>query len=165
MNKWATVVGVTIVSMVFVGLLGAGCKRKSTVSAEPQGPAGQTLPGVVTNRMQDASYREELKQNMKEQRSRAKDRNEVVDRMTVLIAEARTKLPAGADDAAVKAELAKNAEWRDLEAKNQQLVGEIDKTLARARETVRQRMLQEAQDAKAVAEGKAQPVGETAAAK
>lgn len=165
MNKWVTVVGVTIVSMVFVGLLGTGCKRKSTVSAEPQGPAGQTLPGVVTNRMQDASYREELKQNMKEQRARAKDRNEVVDRMTVLIAEARAKLPAGADDAAVKAELAKSSEWRDLEAKNQQLVGEIDKTLARARETVRQRMLQEAQDVKAVAEGKAQPVGETAAAK
>ena len=165
MNKWATVVGVTIVSMVFVGLLGTGCKRKSTVSAEPQGAAGQALPGVVTNRMQDASYREELKQNMKEQRARAKDRNEVVDRMTVLIAEARAKLPAGADDAAVKAELAKSSEWRDLEAKNQQLVGEIDKTLARARETVRQRMLQEAQDVKAVAEGKAQPVGETAAAK
>jgi len=147
--------GVVIVSMVFVAVFGGACKKKRVVALEPAKPSESGLEAVVTNRMHDASYREELKQNLKEQRVKAKERNVVVERMTALIARARAKLPAGADDAAVKAELEKDPEWRELESKNQQLIGEIEVTLARAREAVRQRMLQESRDVKAVSEGRA----------
>jgi hypothetical protein len=77
--------------------------------------------------------------------------------MTALIERTRAALPEGASDEAVKAELDKSAEWRELEAQNARLIGEIEKTLAQARETVRQRMLAEANDLKAVAEGRAIP--------
>jgi len=58
----------------------------------------------------------------------------------------------------VKAELAKDAAWRELEAKNQTMVEGIGKTLAEGREIVRQRILAENRDVKAVAEGKARAV-------
>lgn len=164
-KNMGTVVGVTIVSMVFIGAVCGGCKKKSVVPVAPEKPVETATESVYTNRMHDATYREEIKQNLKEQRAKAKERSVVVDHMTELITQARAKLPAGADDAAVKAELEKSPEWRELEAQNQRLIGDIDATLARAREMVRQRMLQEAKDVQAVAEGRAKAADVPAPAK
>lgn len=140
---------IAFLSIVFVCLTGPGCKRKAAPVVEPE------LPRVFTNRMHDVTYVEALKENMGAQREQAAKRNDVVEKMTAMIERARKSLPEGADDEAVKAELAKSAEWRELEAQNARLIGEIEKTLAQARETVRQRMLAEADDLKAVADGRA----------
>ncbi len=75
-----------------------------------------------------------------------------------MVAEVREALPAGADDEAVKAELAKSEEWRTLEAENLKRIGEIEEKIAEARTTVRERLLREQRDVKAVAEGRARPV-------
>lgn len=142
---------VVFLSIVFVCLAGIGCKRKAAPVVEPE------LPHVFTNRMADVTYVEALKENMGVQRQWAGERSEVVEKMTAMIERTRAALPEGASDEAVKAELDKSAEWRELEAQNARLIGEIEKTLAQARETVRQRMLAEANDLKAVAEGRAIP--------
>ena len=161
-RKWAglcggleTVVCMAMVSTVFLCLTGAGCKKRPAPEA---GPSAQ-LPGVITNRMADAAYRAALSQNRREQMRQAGARGEVVEKMRLLVEQARARLPAGADDAAVKAELAKDPVWRELEAKNQTMVDGIGKTLAEGREIVRQRILAEKRDVKAVAEGKARAVG------
>lgn len=143
----------TAVSMVFVCLLAAGCGKRT--EGEATETTGSGLERVVTNRMQDATYRKALDQNRQEQSQKAFERNEIVKKMEACISRARATLPAGADDKAVKAVLEKDPEWKVLEAKNAQAIGEIEKTLAKARETIRQRMQAEARDVKAVAEGRA----------
>ena len=154
-NKCATMVYMTVVSMVFVGFLLGGCKKRTVPAEEPSASAAPRLESVVTNRMMDAAYRKALDQNRQEQGKAAFARNQIVEKMEALVAQARAALPAGADSQAVKAELAKNPEWQALEAQNARAVTEIDKTLAEARETVRKRLLAEARDVKAVAEGRA----------
>ena len=154
-NKRATVVSMTIVSMVFMGFLLNGCKKRTVPAESLSASAASRLESVVTNRMKDATYRKALDQNRQEQGKAAFARNQIVEKMEALVAQARAALPAGADSEAVKAELAKNPEWQALEAQNARAVAEIDKTLAEARETVRKRLLAEARDAKAVVEGRA----------
>lgn len=146
---------VVMVSTAFSCLLLAGCKKRTSPRASsPEA----SLPEVITNRMADVAYRSALAENRREQAANACIRSDVVEKMKVLVEQAKAKLPKEADDAAVKAELAKNAVWRDLEAKNQHAIEEIGKTLSKAREIVRQRILAEERDVKAVTEGKARAV-------
>ena len=154
-NKRATMVCMTTVSMVFMVFLLVGCKKRTVPAETPSVSAAPRLESVVTNRMKDATYRKALDQNRQEQGKAAFARNQIVEKMEALVAQARAALPAGADSEAVKAELAKNPEWQALEAQNARAVAEIDKTLAEARETVRKRLVDEARDVKAVAEGRA----------
>lgn len=154
-EKFRIAVCVTGMSMVFVSLLVAGCKKRAVPESVAAGAPAPDLRSVVTNRMLDPAYRKALDQNRQEQGKKASERNRIVEKMTGLIAKTRTLLPAGADDATVKAELAKNPEWQALEAQNARMIGEIEKTLAEARETVRKRMETEVRDVKAVAEGQA----------
>ena len=163
-NRFGWMVRVTILSMAFISLLMAGCKKRTAAEAAPSVSKGAGLESVITNRMQDPTYRKALDLNRLEQGKKASKRNKIVEKMEPMIAKARASLPAGADEAAVKAELAKNPEWLELEKQNARVTAEIDKTLAEARETVRQRMLAEARDVKAVAEGSAK-ASDPAAAK
>lgn len=153
-KKFKSVVPLTAVSIVFISLLLAGCKKRSAPEVPPSVSA-RPAESAITNRMQDAAYRKALDLNRREQGKKASERNKIVEKMEQMIAKARASLPAGADDAAVKAELAKNPEWVELEKQNAHATAEIDKTLAEAREKIRQRMLAEARDVKAVSEGKA----------
>ncbi len=163
-RKFRTVVRVAAVSMVFICVLLAGCKKRSAPGVVPSVSKNAGVESVVTNRMQDPTYRKALDLNRLEQGRKAAERNKIVEKMEQMIAKARATLPAGADNEAVKAELAKNPEWVELEKQNAHMLAELDKTLAEARETVRQRMLAEARDVKAVSEGKA-TVKDPAAAK
>ena len=143
------------VSMFFVCcvVMFAGCKRRKAPAQE----AAPALEVVITNRMDDLTYREALSSNLVEQTRLAADRSVVVDQMEKLIKDARASLPADADDEAVKAELAKRQEWKSLEEENARKIADIEKTLVAARETVRRRIEAEMRDVKAVAEGKAIP--------
>lgn len=144
------------VSTAFLCLSLMGCKKRTAPA--PKGPDA-SLPEVITNRMADAAYRSALSENRREQMRKAGVRAEVVEKMKALVAQARAKLPKEADDAAVKAELAKDAVWRELEAKNQAMIEEIGTTLSKGRELLRQRMLAEKRDIEAVKEGKARAAG------
>jgi len=146
----------TMVSMVFVCFWGAGCKKRS-------GGGKGSVQSVITNRMDDAAYRKTLDENRKVQTAKAGERSVVVEQMKALVEQAKAKLPAGADDEAVKAFLAKDEAWQKLEAKNKQLIGEIEQTLAEARQAVQKRMLEESRAVKAVAEGKAKAAAQTPA--
>lgn len=146
---------VGMVSTAFLCLSLMGCKKRTAPA--PNVPE-VSLPGVITNRMADAAYRAALADNRREQMRLAGERSEIVAKMQGMVDRARAKLPAGADDAAVKAELAKDPEWGAHEASNQVKVVEIQNKLSMSRELARQRMLAEARDVKAVAEGKARAV-------
>jgi hypothetical protein len=145
------------VSMLFVCCAAtlSGCKRRQAGGAA----AAPVLETVITNRMEDPVYRKALEDNQLEQTRQAAERSVVVDRMKVLIAEARAALPAGTDDETVRAELEKRPEWKMLEEENARMNAGLEKTLAAARETVRRRIEAETQDRKAVAEGRAVPAG------
>ncbi len=147
------------VSMLFVCLLTvmAGCKRRAG-QGEGQGQSTEpVLETVITNRMQDPVYVKALVESRREQTQAAAARSVVVEKMEAMIAEARASLPPGADDEAVKKELAKRPEWKTLEAENERAMAEIKKAMQAAREKVRRRMEAEARDVKAVAEGRAVP--------
>ena len=148
------------VSMLFVCMLTvmAGCKRRAG-QGEGQGEQSTepVLETVITNRMQDPVYVKALVESRREQTQAAAARSVVVEKMEAMIAEARASLPPGADDEAVKKELAKRPEWKTLEAENERAMAEIKKAMQAAREKVRQRVEAEACDVKAVAEGRAVP--------
>lgn len=153
-----------IVSMLFLCAAAvSGCKRRQPQSVDGlEGVSGGgDGPAVVTNRMQDPVYRQALDDNRQSQVQKAAVRHAVVGRMERMIAEVRAALPAGADDEAVKAELAKRPEWKVLEEENARALAEVEATLAEARESIRRRMEAEARDVKAVAEGRAVPVAPT----
>ena len=154
-QKIETVFCAVSVSMLFVCCVVAfsGCKRRKA----PEAAAAPALESVITNRMDDSTYRQALSDNRREQGKHATERQEIVSKMEGLIAEARAGLPEDADDEAVKAELAKRPEWNALEEENTRKIADIEKTLAAARETVRKRIEMEARDVKAVAEGRAVP--------
>ena len=131
MSKRVAMVCMAIVSMAFIGVLAPGCKKRAMPAEAPSAAAAAPrLESVVTNRMLDAAYRKALDRNRQEQGKAALARHQIVEKMEALVAQARAALPAGADNAAVKAELAKNPEWQALEAQNARAVAEIDKTLA-----------------------------------
>lgn len=110
---------------------------------------------VVTNRIADPVYVKELQDLRYEQGKVAKERNVVVRQMEDKVAAAKAKLPGGATDAQIKAELEKDPAWKNLESENQKRIDEIQAQLAKAREAVRKRIAQEAADTKAVNEGRA----------
>ncbi len=149
--------GTAFLSIVFPLFFLTGCPRR-------QPPSGEALPEVTTNRMADAAYRAGLAELRREQARLAGGRSEVVERMRVMIDRVRSELPEGADEAAVRAALAKDPEWNRLENANQEMIGKIGDNLAQARERVRQRMLAEERDNRKVAEGTARPAAGVPAA-
>ena len=144
------------VSMLFVCMIvvAAGCKRRAA-QGEPD-PA-RNLEVVVTNRMEDPAYLEDLKASQRAQTEAAAKRAPVLAKMEEMVAEVRASLPPGADNETVKAELAKRPDWKALEAEEARARDEVAKTLREATEKVRLRMMAEARDVKAVAEGRAVP--------
>lgn len=143
------------VSMLFVCMIvaAAGCKRRGA----PDQNAARGPEVVVTNRMQDPAYVEALNASRRGQAEAAAKRAPVVAKMEAMIAEVRASLPPGADNQAVKDELAKRPEWKALEVENARALAEIEKPRLEMLEKARRRMLAEAHDVKAVAEGRAVP--------
>ena len=165
-NRMISVVKKTIcaesartVSILFVCMIlaAAGCKRRAAQGRDPDQSAEHRPEVVVTNRMQDAAYVEELDASRRAQTQAASARAPVVAKMEAMVAEVRASLPAGAGDQAVKDELAKRPEWKALEVENARALAEIEKSVQGAREKIRRRMEAEARDVKAVAEGRAVP--------
>ena len=153
-----TVIGVIVVSTVFSCLFLVGCKKR----ARPQKEAPVVLENVYTNRADDAAYLESLDQNRRVQIVKAKGIRAATDEMKAYKVRIKATLPAGSDEAALLAALAKDEAWLKLKAKCESAVAagqkEEQQTVAAARELVRQRMIKEAKDQAAVAEGKAKPI-------
>lgn len=161
-RMWSTqsrvraVVCMAIVSTVFVVLFSAGCKKKA--DEKPVGPKPSKLESVYTNRMNDVGYVASLRSNRVEQSVQAKERYALTVQIKACEERVKAALPAGADEAAFKAALANDPDWQKLVARKAEADGRIRSTLLDARETIRKRMEAEAQAAKAVAEGKAEPI-------
>lgn len=147
-----------VVSTVLLCLFSAGCKKKAVPPAAPAAPA---LESVITNRLNDAAYLEALQKNREEQKGIARARYEIAQQLKVCVERVKATLPKEADEATLKEALSKDETWQKLQAQHTQTMGDIEQVLGAARQTVRQRMLEETRAAKAVAEGKAQAVDKT----
>ena len=97
-----------------------------------------------------------------EQAVKAGERTVIVTQMQACIERVKATLPKDADEAALKAALAKDDEWRKFEPQNAKAIEDIQQVLGEARQKVRQRMLEESRAVKVVAEGKAMAVDQTA---
>ena len=124
-------------------------------------------PEVYTSRGKDPEYQKTLVQAHAQQSATAKTRNRIVTQMEELVARARAALPKDATDEQVKQELESNPEkypgWKALSSALVKANAELEKQMRTARATVRARILKEANDRKAVAEGRAAEKASTAA--
>jgi hypothetical protein len=115
----------------------------------------QPLPVVETNMMADAQFLASVTSNRMSQMRIAAKRADTVDKMQKIIASVKSGLPANATEEQVRAELAKNAEWKVLERENAERNAELLNQLKEARRLVGARMQKQRQDIKSVREGKA----------
>ncbi len=132
------------VAMMFVLASFTGCEKK---------------PEVYTTRGDDPAYREALGQTRARQNDKAAVRARVVSQMQALEARARAALPMDATVEQVRAELEGNPQkypgWKALSAALTTVDADLQAEMAKARNTVRARILKERAAQKAVAEGRA----------
>ena len=135
-----------------------GCEKKP---ADGQKPADTAKPEVYTSRSQDPAYTNALRTARGKQDEQAAVQAKLRPQLEALIARARAALPQNATDDQVRTELennpAKYPGWKALSAALAKSNARLEDAMAKTRETVRRRILQEAADRKAVAEGRAIP--------
>ena len=124
-------------------------------------------PEVYTVRGEDPVYRKTLHETRTRQNEQAAVRARIEPQLKELIARARAALPKDATDEQVRAELEANPEkypgWKALS--DALAKANLEQEMARARATVRARILKEAADRRAVAEGRATDKSSAAAKK
>lgn len=89
--------------------------------------------------MNDPVFRKRLTDSRKERESYTVSRTKLVREMEKMIEAKKAELP-GADDAAVKAELEKDAAWIDLTKRVNDLTAAIDENQRKALGVVRERL-------------------------
>jgi len=152
-----------LVAVVFLLAFAAfdGCERKPD-EAVPQGSGGNASNQVYVSRVDDPAYRKALKDEVARQKRTAMALAKIKRQMDDLKERARVKLGKDATEEQIKAELdgnpAKYAGWKLLVDAYAKANAKMEKELADVRGIVRRRILKEAADQKAVAEGKATAV-------
>jgi hypothetical protein len=144
---------VMAVSIVIICVWTAGCKKQTVVHA-PVAP----VENVITNRMNDAAYMDALRKNREGQTRKASEQLAVARQQQACRQRVQAALPAGADEAALSAALAKDAEWQSLSKKADDLQEEGRQIVISAREAIRKRMEDEVRAVKAVEAGTAKAV-------
>ena len=126
-------------------------------------------PEVYTARGEDPVYRKTLHETRMRQNEQAAVRARIEPQLKELVARARAALPKDATDEQVRAELEANPEkypgWKALSDALAKANANLEQEMARARATVRARILKEAADRRAVAEGRATDKSSAAAKK
>lgn len=126
-------------------------------------------PEVYTVRGEDPVYRKTLHETRTRQNEQAAVRARIEPQLKELIARARAALPKDATDEQVRAELEAHPErypgWKALSGALAKANANLEQEMARARATVRARILKEAADCRAVAEGRATDKSSAAAKK
>lgn len=114
-------------------------------------------------------YRKTLHETRTRQNEQAAVRARIEPQLKELVARARAALPKDATDEQVRAELEANPEkypgWKALSDALAKANANLEQEMARARATVRARILKEAADRRAVAEGRATDKSSAAAKK
>lgn len=132
------------VAMIVGSMAFSGCERK---------------PEVYQNRGNDPEYQKTLKGAHAQQTAVAKTRHRIAAQMQELVDRARAALPKDATDEQVRAELESNPGkypgWKALSSALAKANADLEKKMGDARATVRARILKEANDRRAVAEGRA----------
>ena len=110
----------------------AGCRKEEAKPAvDPASPAAY---------MKDAAFRQDLKEARLARNRLEATRGKIVAQMTAKIEAAKACLGAGADEAALKRELEKDAEWKSLCARCEDLNVAIGEARQKGFKTVRERL-------------------------
>lgn len=132
------------VAMILGSAAFSGCEKK---------------PEVYTARGNDPVYQKALQESHANQNKISRVREKIASQMEELVSRARAVLPADATDDQVRQELesnpAKYPGWKALSSALAKANADLEKQMGNARATVRARILKEAADRKAVAEGRA----------
>lgn len=155
LKKRFTMTCAVIVSMVFLGGVGNGCKKRQS---PPLPTAAPELARVVTNRMNDVAYKASLNQNRLKQGKQASELFELRQQMRACRERVKAGLPADASAVALKDALSKDSEWRAFEIREKSLVDADTQTRTAARDMIRARIEEEGKAVEAVAQGRAQAV-------
>ncbi len=145
---------------VVVGIAAfCGCEKKPC----------EKKPEVYTVRGEDPVYQNALRETRMRQNEQAAVRARIEPQLQELVARARAALPKDATDEQVRAELEAHPErypgWKALSSALVKANAKLEQEMARARATVRARILKEAADRRAVAEGRATDKSSAAATK
>ena len=152
-----TATGMVAVSMVFVCLFSAGCRRHAKpVMGSAKASGAEEM--VITNRMNDPGYVKDLKQNLRQQLDTASAARAAVAKMNDYKRQVKEALPPGMDDATLERILSKDEVWLKLKAASEQAQKADRQIVAAARERIRQAMTEEARAREAVAEGRAKAI-------
>lgn len=118
--------------LVLLCLVGCEGRRDSA-------PAGASPQTAAAHRMEDPVYRRQLDDQIAERNRLSAIRGCLVERMEAMIEAQRQALPA-ADDAAVKAALEKDPEWRSLYARVVDVNAALEDNHKKSLQVVRNRM-------------------------
>ena len=138
------------VAALAVLVFAVGCDREGKPVPAQQEPAAKPM-----SRMEDPKYREQLKGHIAEQKTVARELNDIERKMELQRRRARAALGAGATDAQVVAELESNPvkypEWRHLVGRRNAAENDMKDRKAKARAAIVARIAAEKQSAKSAA--------------
>ena len=159
MKHWLAQSGVARCAWALMIGLAALCGCEKKPDGGQKTPDAAARPEVYTTRGQDPAYTNALHEARAKQTHIVAVQAKLRPQIAAFMARARAALPAGATDDQVRAELDAHPEkypgWTALAKAKAQADARLTDAHARTRETVRRRIVQEAADRRAVAEGRA----------
>jgi hypothetical protein len=147
--KWLRY-SVSAVCVIFLAISfsGCGCGKKKKASSDNSVEATEPV-----SRMEDKGYREVLNKHQDDQKVVARERNELAARMSACAERVKAGLPADITQEDYKAALEKDEEWQSLLKAQSASDQDVRDVLHESQQSIRERMLKEARDAKAATGG------------
>ena len=124
-----------VLAVVMFGLRGREKK--------PAGDNGVAVDPSTTNRALDATYQLMLRDSARKQNKVVMERNRVLAEQAEIERQIQAALPEGTDAETLKAAFKKDQRWQALQAKRDELNGQIQTDSANVRKAIRNRIEQE----------------------
>ena len=148
MKRVKVVLPVLTVLSLAVVLSGCGCGR-----SDKDGLSEVTPGADVANRLNDKNYMKSLNSHRDDQKVVARERNKLAQKMTACAERVKGGLAEDVSKEDFNAALEKDEEWQSLKKQQAVLDQDVLDVLREARETVRERIMKEEREAKAVSGG------------
>ena len=124
---------------------GCGCGRSDKDGLSERDPGAESV-----NRINDKKYLDSLNSHRDDQKIVARERSQLAQKMTVCAERVKSGLAEDVSKENFKAALEQDEEWRSLKEQQAVLDQDVLDVLREARERVRERIMKEEREAKAV---------------
>ena len=136
----AFVIFLSILILVVLAVVMFGLRGREK---KPAGDNGIAVDPSTTNRALDATYQQMLRDSAKKQNKVVMERNRVLAEQAEIERQIQAALPEGTDAETLKAAFGKDQRWQTLQAKREELNGQIQTDSANVRKAIRNRIEQE----------------------